>query len=329
MTIASEITRINNNITSAYTACNGKGATMPQTQNSANLATCISSIPVGSSGINREVVNGVYQAPNSNFTFTLPTGATDVGAFAMAYAFNECTKVTAADLSSLTSISNTNALYYAFNGCTRLESLNLSSLTSVTGTNALYNAFQNCKLTSLNLSSLTNVSGSHAMYSAFDSNAYLTSVDLSGLVSVQGIDVLYRAIRNCSSLTTVKFDNLEVIGSSTTADRRQFGGCFGSCRNLTSITFPKLKEIYCSYNNANQGTFSNNDRLEKLYFPKLDTISYVNTGSNMDVASKNIFNSCTALTEIHFGAANQAAIQATGGYATNWGATNATVYFDL
>lgn len=44
MSIASEITRINNNIASAYTACNGKGATMPQTQNSANLADTIGSI---------------------------------------------------------------------------------------------------------------------------------------------------------------------------------------------------------------------------------------------------------------------------------------------
>lgn len=45
MTIASEITRINTNIANAYTACNNKGATMPATQNSANLATCVSSIP--------------------------------------------------------------------------------------------------------------------------------------------------------------------------------------------------------------------------------------------------------------------------------------------
>ena len=44
MTIASEITRIQNNISSAYTACTNKGVTLPSTQNSANLATCINSI---------------------------------------------------------------------------------------------------------------------------------------------------------------------------------------------------------------------------------------------------------------------------------------------
>lgn len=49
MTIASEITRINDNISAAYTAAAAKGATMPLTQNSDNLATCISSISGGGS----------------------------------------------------------------------------------------------------------------------------------------------------------------------------------------------------------------------------------------------------------------------------------------
>lgn len=45
MTIASEITRINNNIASAYTALSDKGATLPATQNSANLVNTIGSLP--------------------------------------------------------------------------------------------------------------------------------------------------------------------------------------------------------------------------------------------------------------------------------------------
>lgn len=50
MSIASQITRINNNIANAYSACSAKGATMPVTQNSANLANCISSISGGGGG---------------------------------------------------------------------------------------------------------------------------------------------------------------------------------------------------------------------------------------------------------------------------------------
>lgn len=47
MTVASEITRIEGNISAAYTAADAKGATMPATENSDNLATCIASIPSG------------------------------------------------------------------------------------------------------------------------------------------------------------------------------------------------------------------------------------------------------------------------------------------
>lgn len=47
MSIASEIQRIKNNIATAYTACSDKGATMPITQNSANLADTVSSIQQG------------------------------------------------------------------------------------------------------------------------------------------------------------------------------------------------------------------------------------------------------------------------------------------
>ena len=43
----------------------------------------------------------------------------------------------------------------------------------------------------------------------------------------------------------------------------------------------------------------------------------------------NAFYSCSALTSIHFAAANQATIEALSSYSSKWGATNATIYFDL
>lgn len=52
MSIASEITRINTNIAAAYTALDGKGATLPAagSQNSANLADTIDTITTGGGG---------------------------------------------------------------------------------------------------------------------------------------------------------------------------------------------------------------------------------------------------------------------------------------
>lgn len=50
MSITSEITRIKNNISSAYTSLESKGATLPEAQNSANLVNTIDSIPSSGGG---------------------------------------------------------------------------------------------------------------------------------------------------------------------------------------------------------------------------------------------------------------------------------------
>lgn len=79
MSIASEITRINNNISAAYTACNNKGATMPQTQNSANLATTIGTITTGSTANYKEFTYSSASAV-SNKVITIVSGDSDVAA---------------------------------------------------------------------------------------------------------------------------------------------------------------------------------------------------------------------------------------------------------
>lgn len=69
MSIESQITRINNNIAAAYTQAEAKGATMPATENSANLADTVASIPTGSSPtlITKQITaNGTYSAEDDN-----------------------------------------------------------------------------------------------------------------------------------------------------------------------------------------------------------------------------------------------------------------------
>lgn len=60
MTIASEITRIKTNIAGAYTALEEKGAALPETQNSENLADAINSVPITSGGGEEEVIPEGY-----------------------------------------------------------------------------------------------------------------------------------------------------------------------------------------------------------------------------------------------------------------------------
>lgn len=82
MSISSEITRITDAISAAYTAASGKGATMPGTQNAANLAGCIgsiSSLPKFAMGFTEELsahtatlrVDGIKDSNGESFT---PTG---------------------------------------------------------------------------------------------------------------------------------------------------------------------------------------------------------------------------------------------------------------
>lgn len=64
MSIASEIQRIKTNIANAYTQANEKGATLPQQQNSDNLADTISSIQVSDGSSQQEDIVDPYDAKN-------------------------------------------------------------------------------------------------------------------------------------------------------------------------------------------------------------------------------------------------------------------------
>lgn len=134
MSIASEITRINGNIASAYTAASNKGATLPATQNSANLATCIASISGGGGGNipNYQIVNGVLSKKTSTYNLTGSefSGVTSIDIEGLYYAFYGCTGITGSVyLSSVTSIGNY-GLFCAFYRCTGLTDLYFNSLTS-------------------------------------------------------------------------------------------------------------------------------------------------------------------------------------------------------
>lgn len=110
-------------------------------------------------GIPREISqSGVYQVPSNLTTYTLPAGVTDLGGYALHYAFYGCTSLTSANLSSLTAINGRWGLGYAFSGCTNLANVDLSGLTAINAANGIAYAFTDCtSLSSVNFSSLSTI----------------------------------------------------------------------------------------------------------------------------------------------------------------------------
>lgn len=182
------------------------------------LGTVTVSVPSG--GIPSYVppknnVDGVYQADNTATSFSL-NGATDVGIYTLACAFYQCTNLTSVDLSSLTTISGSNAMNYCFGGCTGLTSVDLSSLTTISGSSGMAYCFYICRnLTSVDLSSLTTISSSYAMNGCFYDCTGLTSVDLSSLTTLSGSSAMNGCFYRCTKLTELRFPALKSFGTST------------------------------------------------------------------------------------------------------------------
>lgn len=361
MSIGTEIRKLNTNLINSYSACSNKGATMPDNQNFDNLAMCIDSISSGGGDpiSPRTIVDGEYQLPESTFDFILPSTVTSLGKDVMRGWFYQNQYIDKVDFSSLTTIDRSSCLhetfynstvtsadfsglltlgsgvtsfYRTFANCRNLTSCDFSSLTSINGP-GFDSTFLNCSsLQSIDFSSLTTMSVTGHTNSLFNGCTSLTSASFDSLITVSSPSAFYGLFNGCTSLSSVSFNNLTTIGlDNANPNSRHFYQAFNNCSNLPSISFPKLEKIYCNGNDS-QGSFANNNKIQKLYFPKLDTITYgTGASSSNQTACKNIFASCDELTEIHFGAANQAAIEASPGYSTLWGrgAGNATVYFDL
>ena len=154
----------------------------------------------------------------------------------------------------------------------------------------------------------------------------LIEANFNGLV---GCDTFSYTFYNCTKLIKADFPSL-IKASSVYYT-------FYGCKALTEVNFPELSSIELT--NALQGctsliTFS----IPKATVFKSSDYSFGGCSSLPSIRFPNVtqfkiggstFSGCKALTEIHFRADMQATVEALSGYASKWGATNATIYFDL
>lgn len=238
--------------------------------------------------------NGAYQLPTEPFTLDLSV-VKSVPSYGLYYAFYGKTNMTGALTIGIEGMADGGYyLAYAFAGCNNITSVDLSTLISISNSNyAMQNCFYNCfGLTSVDLSSLTTVSGSNNMAYCFYNCLELTAADLSSLTTVNGYNSMASCFGVCKKLTSVDLSSL-----TTVKGYGAMSECFRSCEQLATISFPALASI------------ENNCFGDASY-------SYT-------------FIGCTALTEIHFPSNMQSQVEQMTGYADKWGATNATIYFDL
>lgn len=291
MSIASEILRIKNNIANAYTSCNNRGATMPQTQNSNNLANTIDSI----TGINRGVdANGVYGYPTTSFAFALPSTATKITNTTLKEAFNGCTTITGVDMSNITEINGTDVLENFCYNCTNLTSVDLSGLTTVSGSGAMDYAFSNTSITEVDLSSLQTISNS-AMTNTFKDCPNISSIDLSSLTTLA---------------SGVSLNGTFSLDSNPS-----------SALPLTSVTFTSLSSIAGTAPMRN--IFQKRDGLE-IFFPAFNS----NTFGQMTTYLDNIVSNAVGCT-VHFPSNMQSVIGSWSSVQNGFGGTNTTVLWDL
>ena len=256
-----------------------------------------------------EVSSNTLQVPTGNDANLTISGFTKLAQYALYYKFVRNTKVRNVTFSDLEQCANSYAMQYGFYYCTNLQTASFPKLTTINGSSAFGNVFYG--------------------------DTSLKTVDLSALETINTSSAMQYAFYSCTNLESIDFSALKTIGSSATgntANNRHFYYAFSGCSKLTSLTFPELTAIYCNGNGTSYGSFTNNNKIQKLYFPKLTVMTWSSsyTNANKTQPIENMFSGCTALTEIHFALANKTTVEAFTGYSTKWGApSTCTIYFDL
>lgn len=125
---------------------------------------------------------------------------------------------------------------------------------------------------------------------------------------------LYYAFFRCTGITgSINFPTLTSVGS--------YGlyNAFYICTGITSVSFPVLTSV--GDYGLSYAFYGCTGITGSVSFPALTSIG--RNGLN------GAFNRCTGITSIHFRADAKSVIEATGGYSSKFGASNATIYFDL
>lgn len=175
--------------------------------------------------------------------------------------------------------------------------------------------FRSAKIVQASFDGFEEINAGNAFASCFYNCSRLTYISFKKLKRINGIGVFSNALSGTTALTLTDDEIFplleEIAGQQALSTVRRY-------KANDVITFSKVKKI-------TGGTAT--------YQSTFGSLTVKDTVWNFPSATEftgYIWNASASYPgEIHFAAANQAAIEACDGYANKWGFQNATIYFDL
>ena len=230
--------------------------------------------------------NGVLQKPTAK-TDLVFDGVTDIKYQGLQYLAYHLGSIMSASFPNMTHITNDYALNFAFDSSS-IKSVSFPVLQSITGNQALNRAFYSCNaLQSIEFPSLVSISGNKSLSSLcqscigalmiasfpalkeitspnacnyiFSECSKLTTVSFPMLETITGNQCFYYGFNSCRNLENISFPKLKTIGdpTATSSNYGHFCQAFRNTTKITSLEFPELTAIYCTYSSASYSTFAN------------------------------------------------------------------------
>ena len=242
MTIADQITRLNNAKAAIKTSIENKGVTVSNTAKLDEYAALIDSIEVGSGGNENDWLN-IRTNGGWNYAYlfygcyaeSLDVSSLDTSKTTnMDSMFYMCSNLTTLDVSSFNTGKTTN-MKSMFHMCSRLTTLDVSSFdtSQVTDMKSMFHMCSN--LTTLDVSSFdtSNVTDMGYMFQYCES---LASINLSSFDTSNVTDMGYM-FQYCESLTELDLSNFNVSKVTSSSGLRIFG--MSNMPQLTDFKAPK------------------------------------------------------------------------------------------
>lgn len=313
-TIAEQLTSLANTKTAIKDAIVAKGVSVADTDPFSSYAGKIEQISGGGAPATKFGVSidnllgnvdaeGVYSPPAEGFVFngtgikTFSRSGVSQGYGAYSFFGKNWTRVDCPDL-----ISIGDGTSYIAGPCESMfasafsptyvsnKIVDLPKLETISGQYAAQSMFYQSYISSINLPKLTTINGTYAANGMFAYNR-IPNVSLPSLTTITGSTAAYQMF-NQSNVETVDLPLLSTVSGS------------GACRQM----------------------FAKNTDLTRVDFPSLTAVETNSFGTS---SSNAIFANCTGLQELHFRADAQELIESLSAYQYKFGASNATIYFDL